>query len=55
MLSAGGELVTVLLGATAPAGIDEAIGRRLHEAHPEVEFTAYPGGQSQTVLTIGVE
>ncbi|MGH3519634.1 MAG: DAK2 domain-containing protein, partial [Haloechinothrix sp.] len=55
MLSAGGELVTLLLGTRAPRDIDEAIGHRLRAAHPEVEFTAYQGGQTHSVLTIGVE
>lgn len=55
MLSVGGELVTVLLGAAAPDGVDEAVRQRLRAVHPEVEFAAYRGGQTNNVLTIGVE
>jgi GntR family transcriptional regulator len=55
MLAGGGELVTVLLGADAPAGVDDALDARLREAHPEIEFAAYPGGQAGSVLTFGVE
>ncbi|MPY78707.1 MAG: DAK2 domain-containing protein [Actinophytocola sp.] len=55
MLSAGGELVTLLLGARAPEGIDAAVAERLARAHPEVEFAAYQGGQTESMLTFGVE
>ncbi|MPY99048.1 MAG: DAK2 domain-containing protein [Actinophytocola sp.] len=55
MLSAGGELVTLLLGARAPDGIDAAVAERLARAHPEVEFAAYQGGQTESMLTFGVE
>lgn len=55
MLTVGGELVTILLGAAAPEAVDEAIRTRLRAVHPEVDFAAYRGGQTQTVLTIGVE
>lgn len=55
MLSAGGELVTLLLGAQAPEGIDVAVAERLARAHPEVEFAAYQGGQTESMLTFGVE
>ncbi|MBA0124854.1 DAK2 domain-containing protein [Haloechinothrix sp. YIM 98757] len=55
LLGVRGELVTVLLGAQAPEGVDAELGRRLRTAHPEVEFVAYHGGQTDSVLTIGVE
>ncbi|SNR73483.1 hypothetical protein SAMN06265360_116106 [Haloechinothrix alba] len=55
LLGVRGELVTVLLGAQAPEGVDVELGRRLRAAHPEVEFVAYHGGQTDSVLTIGVE
>ncbi|MDV6012861.1 DAK2 domain-containing protein [Haloechinothrix sp. LS1_15] len=55
MLGVGGELVTLLLGARAPEGIDADITERLRTAHPEVEIVAYRGGQVDSVLTIGVE
>ncbi|MQA63794.1 MAG: DAK2 domain-containing protein [Actinophytocola sp.] len=55
MLSAGGELVTLLLGSDAPDGLADAVAQRLAEDHPEVEFAAYPGGQAESVLILGVE
>lgn len=55
MLGVGGELVTVLLGAMAPDGIDGEIAGWLRAAHPEIEYVAYQGGQMDTVLAIGVE
>ncbi|NKQ56501.1 DAK2 domain-containing protein [Amycolatopsis sp. K13G38] len=55
MLAAGGELLTVLTGAAAPAGIDVELADRLRETRPEVEFVSYPGGQTDAVLLIGVE
>jgi dihydroxyacetone kinase-like predicted kinase len=55
MLTVGGELVTVLTGADAPAGVDLELGEQLRLEHPEVELASYPGGQSDAVLLIGVE
>lgn len=55
MLSAGGELVTVLVGADAPEGIGEVLAAIVSESHPEVEVAVYPGGQSESVLSFGVE
>ncbi|MGH3468220.1 MAG: DAK2 domain-containing protein, partial [Thermocrispum sp.] len=55
MLSAGGELVTVLLGAGAPDGIGEALAEHMTRAHPEVELAVYPGGHGESVLSLGVE
>jgi DAK2 domain fusion protein YloV len=55
MLSAGGELVTVLVGAEAPDGIGEALAELVAGSHPEVELAVYPGGQHESVLSFGVE
>lgn len=55
MLAGGGELVTALVGAAAPDGIDSALATQIANTHPEVEFVAYPGGQTSSVLTFGVE
>lgn len=55
MLSAGGELVTALVGTAAPDGVAEVLAERLAESHPVVEFVWYPGGQTSSVLAIGVE
>jgi dihydroxyacetone kinase-like predicted kinase len=55
MLANGGELVTVLLGASALPGIDTELELQLHATHPEVEFVSYFSGQADAVLLIGVE
>ena len=55
MLALGGELVTVLTGTEAPAGLTEELQERLRAERPEVEFVCYPGGQADAVLLIGVE
>jgi DAK2 domain fusion protein YloV len=55
MLGAGGELVTVLTGLDAPAGLAAELGEQVRLEHPEVELTGYPSGQADLVLLIGVE
>jgi DAK2 domain fusion protein YloV len=55
MLGAGGELVTILVGEGAPAGLEQALADRLAAERPEVELVSYPGGQRDAVLLIGVE
>ncbi len=55
MLAGGGELVTALLGADAPDGLEQAVEEHLRIAHPEVELAAYQGGQPGAVLVVGVE
>ncbi|WP_308209259.1 DAK2 domain-containing protein [Allokutzneria sp. A3M-2-11 16] len=55
MLAAGGELVTAVLGAGAPDGVAEALAEHLRHTRPEVELAAYPGGQLDAVLLLGVE
>ncbi len=55
MLSAGGELVTVLLGWDAPDGFADALTERLGAAHPGVELVIYPGDVPERVLLVGVE
>ncbi|MGH3912966.1 MAG: DAK2 domain-containing protein [Pseudonocardiaceae bacterium] len=55
LLSRGGELVTVLLGQGAPAGIEEQLSEYLRTTYPEVEVVIYRGGQPDSVLLIGVE
>ncbi|UQX89964.1 DAK2 domain-containing protein [Jatrophihabitans telluris] len=56
LISAGGELVTVLAGAD-PAGAlaCETVERYVRTQHPLVEITALPGGQPHFPLLIGVE
>ena len=55
MLSAGGELVTVLLGAQAPGDVGAALAEYLHSRYPEVEAVVYDGGQPASLLLVGVE
>jgi fatty acid kinase len=55
MLSMGGELVTVLLGADAPPELEPELQDFLHLEHPEADLAVYHGGQLDAVLHIGVE
>lgn len=55
MLGGGGELVTLILGEACPGGLVETLEDHLRVTHPEVEVTAYPGGQPDAVIFVGVE
>ncbi|GAA4676778.1 DAK2 domain-containing protein [Phytohabitans rumicis] len=55
MLGGGGELVTLLLGAEAPAGLADDLCAHLSEAWPFVEVQVYDGGQPHYPLLVGVE
>ncbi|WP_424190223.1 DAK2 domain-containing protein [Actinokineospora sp. G85] len=55
MLAAGGELVTALLGRDAPDGLEEALAAHLRAERPEADLVVYRGGQSDTVLVLGLE
>ncbi|MGW1375579.1 DAK2 domain-containing protein [Streptomyces sp. NPDC002446] len=55
MLSAGGELVTLVLGATAPGSLGERLERHVREKHLAVDTVVYEGGQHAAPLLIGVE
>ncbi|KXK63156.1 Dak phosphatase [Micromonospora rosaria] len=55
MLGGGGELVTLLSGADAPAGLAEAVREHVGRRWPFVEVQAYPGGQPHYPLLVGVE
>jgi len=55
MLAGGGELVTAVLGVTAPAGLGEILTRRLRRTRPGVEVVAYDGGQPEPPVLLGVE
>jgi DAK2 domain fusion protein YloV len=54
LLAAGGELVTLLLGADAPSGLDRVLRAHLASRWPFVEVRTYQGGQRQLLL-VGVE
>lgn len=55
MLAAGGEIVTLVLGADAPADLGEALERHVVEHRPFVEVQRYHGGQPHYPLLVGVE
>lgn len=55
MLGGGGELVTLLLGADAPAGLAEAVRDHVSGRWPFVEVHDYPGGQPFYPLLVGIE
>ncbi|WP_416979473.1 DAK2 domain-containing protein [Streptomyces sp. T028] len=55
MLSAGGELVTLVLGDDAPEGIAEHLESRVREAYLAVDTVVYRGGRQGALLLIGVE
>jgi dihydroxyacetone kinase-like predicted kinase len=55
MLSGGGELVTLISGCHAPAGLADVLEAHLRDRHPDVEVGVYDGGQVRSPLLIGVE
>lgn len=55
LLTSGGELVTVVSGADAPAGAADRITAWAEQAHPAVEVLGYEGGQPHYPLLLGVE
>ncbi|MFJ2605789.1 DAK2 domain-containing protein [Streptomyces sp. NPDC087425] len=55
MLSAGGELVTLVLGDDAPERIAEHLEARVREAYLAVDTVVYRGGRQGALLLIGVE
>lgn len=54
-LAAGGELVTLLLGAEAPEGLDDQLTEHIAVHHPGLEVVVYHGGQHSDLLQLGVE
>lgn len=55
MLAAGGELVTLVLGESAPAGLADQLVAHARRQRPEVDTVVYQGGQESALLLIGVE
>lgn len=55
MLGLGGELVTLLVGAGAPAGLAADLARHIGTEFPGVEVAVYSGGQRGDLIQIGVE
>jgi uncharacterized protein len=55
MLSAGGELVTLVLGAEADETLADRLETRVRERHLAVDTVTYRGGRQGSLLLIGVE
>ncbi|MDG6104417.1 DAK2 domain-containing protein [Dactylosporangium aurantiacum] len=55
MLAGGGELVTLIAGQGAPAGLGETLAAHVAGAWPFVEVQCYEGGQPHYPLLVGVE
>ncbi len=55
LLSAGGELVTLVLGANAVDGFVDEVRTHLRRAHPGVDVMDYRGDQPDQPVLIGVE
>ena len=55
MRAAGGEMVTLVLGATAPTDLGEQLERHILDQRPYVEVHRYDGGQPGYPLLVGVE
>ncbi|MEV6261787.1 DAK2 domain-containing protein [Streptomyces sp. NPDC051784] len=55
MLSAGGELVTLVLGEDVPDALADELGAYVREAYLAVDTVVYRGGHQAAPLLIGVE
>ncbi|MBU6533053.1 DAK2 domain-containing protein [Streptomyces sp. NPDC057245] len=55
MLSAGGELVTLVLGDEAPPALADQLEARVREAYLAVDTAVYRGGRQGALLLVGVE
>ncbi|MFF5894416.1 DAK2 domain-containing protein [Streptomyces argenteolus] len=55
MLSAGGELVTLILGEDVPDSLAEELGEHVRDGYLAVDTVVYRGGHQAAPLLIGVE
>ncbi|QGN57856.1 DAK2 domain-containing protein [Nostocoides sp. HKS02] len=55
LLSSGGELVTLVMGADADEELADALAERVSHAHREVEVSVIQGGQPHYPVLVGVE
>ena len=55
MLGGGGELVTLVLGADAPARLEQTLRAHVTQTWPFVELQCFAGGQPRYHLLVGVE
>ncbi|MEV5379993.1 DAK2 domain-containing protein [Streptomyces nondiastaticus] len=55
MLAAGGEMVTLVLGADVPDAVADRLERHVRGVHLAVDTVVYRGGQQAPPLLIGIE
>ncbi len=55
LVASGGELVTLVTGADAPAELAATLRRRVGREHPGIDVVVYDGGQPLWPLIVGVE
>jgi uncharacterized protein len=55
MLAAGGEMVTLVLGPTAPTGLADHLDAHVQRGHLAVDTVVYEDGAQGPPLLIGVE
>ncbi|WP_158635094.1 DAK2 domain-containing protein [Tsukamurella asaccharolytica] len=55
LLATGGDMVTVLLGEAGDGDFPDRVSAALRPDRPEVEVIVYHGGQTASVMEIGVE
>jgi dihydroxyacetone kinase-like predicted kinase len=55
LLAAGGELVTVVVGAEASEGLADRLSSYAEKSHQAVEAVSYDGGQPHYPVLLGVE
>ncbi|MFF3640707.1 DAK2 domain-containing protein [Streptomyces sp. NPDC002564] len=55
MLSAGGEMVTLVLGESVPDTVAELLEKHVREAYLAVDTVVYRGGRQAALMLIGVE
>jgi hypothetical protein len=55
LLTGGGELVTVVVGAEAAEGLGESIADAVRRSHRDVDVTVIEGGQPHYPVLVGVE
>jgi hypothetical protein len=55
MLGGGGELITLVLGADAPASLEDTLREHVSQAWPFAEVQCLSGGQPRYHLLVGVE
>lgn len=55
LLTAGGELVTVLIGACCESNVVDVLAKHVHDEHPGIELAIYFTGHRGDALLIGVE